>query len=46
MNEFITIIENVGFPIFIAIFMIVRLDQHLNRIEQELQTLNSRLPLK
>ncbi|MBI4711915.1 MAG: YvrJ family protein [Planctomycetes bacterium] len=40
MNEFITIIEQVGFPIFLTLYLVVRQDKLLVSILMELRKIN------
>ena len=34
MDNFVSIISNVGFPIFIAVFLLVRIEPTLNRLDK------------
>ena len=34
MDNMITIISNVGFPIFIAVFLLIRIEPTLNRLDK------------
>ena len=34
MDYFITIVKDLGFPIFVAVFVLVRLEPALNRLER------------
>ncbi|WP_152662768.1 MULTISPECIES: YvrJ family protein [Lacticaseibacillus] len=43
MEEIIKMIGNVGFPIFIATFAIVKIDERLQAFEKALEDLNSKI---
>ena len=34
MDNFVSIISNVGFPIFIAVFLLIRIEPTLNRLDK------------
>ena len=42
MNELITIIERVGFPIFLTLYLVIRQDRLLVEILTELRKFNGR----
>jgi hypothetical protein len=42
MNELIIIVKDIGFPIFVAVFCLFRLDKRLKEICCEVKKLNSR----
>ena len=39
MAEFVSIIKDLGFPIFVAIFVLVRLEPAIKRLDQSITTL-------
>jgi len=40
MNEIIMLVKDVGFPIFVAVFCLVRMDKRLIGIHDELKKMN------
>jgi len=40
MNELIMLVKDVGFPIFVALFCLVRMDKRLLGIHDELKKMN------
>lgn len=46
MNEIVKIIGNVGFPIFIATFAIVKIDERLQAFEKALENLSNKISEK
>lgn len=46
MSEIVKIIGNVGFPIFIATFAIVKIDERLQAFEKALEELSNKISAK
>jgi hypothetical protein len=42
MNEIIMLVKDVGFPIFVAVFCLVRMDKRLLGIHDELKKMNNK----
>lgn len=42
MNDLVALVKDLGFPIFVSVYMLVRLDRMMVRILYELKNLNGR----
>jgi len=42
MNELIMVIKDIGFPVFVAVFCLVKLDKRLLGIHEELKKINDK----